>query len=188
MAATSRTKYAILGLLASGPRSGYDIKKAVDRSIGFFWNENFGHLYPILGRMEREGLVTMKLDEEGAGPVKKLYALTPRGRKEFIAWLRAPVEEQPLRNELLLKIFFSGQIGADAVVGMMRAEKEKNEELIAVFREIRAGISGMHSKDVPYWDITLDFGIRKSEMTIAWCDETIRRLARNKRSPRGVDE
>ncbi|MGA9048227.1 MAG: PadR family transcriptional regulator, partial [Dehalococcoidia bacterium] len=43
----NKTKYAILGLLSLKPASGYDLKKTVDWNIGFFWNENFGHIYPI---------------------------------------------------------------------------------------------------------------------------------------------
>ena len=48
----NKTKYAILGLLSLAPMSGYDIKIITDNSIGHFWNENFGHIYPVLGRME----------------------------------------------------------------------------------------------------------------------------------------
>ncbi|MBP7737128.1 MAG: PadR family transcriptional regulator [Spirochaetes bacterium] len=180
MPKSNKTKYAILGLLASGPRSGYDIKKTVDHSIGFFWNENYGHLYPILNRMERGGLLSMTQSGRASGPVKKVYAITARGKKELLAWLRTPVDDQPIRNELLLRIFFGRRAGAGDVKNMVRAEKKKNQELVSIFNEIKSGIERGNSSDAPYWAITLDFGIRKSEMIIQWCDETLKALGRMK--------
>ena len=56
----NKTKYAILGVLDTFPGSGYDIKKYCDKSISYFWNENFGHIYPVLKQMENEGLVSKK--------------------------------------------------------------------------------------------------------------------------------
>ena len=47
----------ILGLLAIGPRSGYEIKATVDRSTRYFWAASYGQIYPELRRLEREGLI-----------------------------------------------------------------------------------------------------------------------------------
>ena len=54
---TTAVTPVVLGLLAHGPRSGYDIKAAVDRSTRFFWAASYGQIYPELRRLEREGLV-----------------------------------------------------------------------------------------------------------------------------------
>ena len=55
MAQKNRTRFAILGMLAFQPMSGYDIKKIVDNSIAYFWKENYGHIYPMLAELSREG-------------------------------------------------------------------------------------------------------------------------------------
>jgi len=68
MARTNTTQYAILGLLSHQPQSGYDLKKTIDGSIGFFWNENYGHLYPILRRLEKAGLVARKIQKNRDAP------------------------------------------------------------------------------------------------------------------------
>jgi PadR family transcriptional regulator, regulatory protein AphA len=57
MATANRTSYAILGLLSQGPKSGYEIKQVVERTISHFWKESYGHLYPTLSRLMDEGLV-----------------------------------------------------------------------------------------------------------------------------------
>ena len=54
MAKINKTKYAILGVLSQMSGSGYDIKKCCDTSIAYFWNENYGHIYPVLKKMEEE--------------------------------------------------------------------------------------------------------------------------------------
>ncbi|AKA68713.1 PadR family transcriptional regulator [Clostridium scatologenes] len=64
MAKINKTKYALLGVLTLSSGSGYDIKKFCDSSIGHFWNENYGHIYPVLKKMEEEELITKKLNEQ----------------------------------------------------------------------------------------------------------------------------
>ncbi len=42
-----------------------------------------GTLYPLLSRMRREGLVDYEWKESGAGPPRKYYELTPKGRRHL---------------------------------------------------------------------------------------------------------
>ena len=51
------TEYAVLGMLALGPGSGYDLKKRVEGSIAHFWSESYGQIYPILAHLASQGLV-----------------------------------------------------------------------------------------------------------------------------------
>ena len=46
-----------------------------------------GTIYPILLRMQREGLVTSVRRESTAGPKRKYYSLTPKGQQELIDFL-----------------------------------------------------------------------------------------------------
>jgi PadR family transcriptional regulator, regulatory protein AphA len=41
-------KYAILGFLSFAPFSGYDLKKAFDRSVQHFWPANQSQTYRTL--------------------------------------------------------------------------------------------------------------------------------------------
>ena len=43
------TAFVILGILAIHPhQSGYEIRKTVQQTVGFFWGESYGQLYPTL--------------------------------------------------------------------------------------------------------------------------------------------
>jgi PadR family transcriptional regulator, regulatory protein AphA len=180
MAQINKTQYAILGMLSIRPRSGYDIKKQISRSIGFFWNENFGHIYPILKRMEKDGLVTKHIEEAGYRPRKNVFTLTEKGKKELKRWLKTSVSEQPIRNELLLKLFFGAHLDEDDIIAMIEAEKEKSNNLIQLFDSIARELPADHPRDLPYWLITMNFGKKKAEMTAEWCDETVKTIKKLK--------
>ena len=42
-----------------------------------------GTLYPLLSRMRREGLVDYEWQESGAGPPRKYYRLTDKGKSQL---------------------------------------------------------------------------------------------------------
>ena len=70
----------ILAALADGPRHGYQLGLDVEtRSSGQF-RLNHGTLYPILHRLEQDGLVSGAWDGSGGGRKRKLYTITDAGR------------------------------------------------------------------------------------------------------------
>ena len=114
--------------------------------------------------------------ESGNYPANNVYTLTAAGKREFLKWLREPPEEPPVRNELLLKLFFSRQNDRQKVESMIISERQKHEEMLSVYGKIAKKISLKKSDDYSYWNFTLMFGMRKSEMIVSWCDETLRLL------------
>jgi DNA-binding PadR family transcriptional regulator len=68
----------ILARLRAGPAHGYEIALAVERDSGGTFAFQHGTLYPILHRLEKEGLI--KGAWEGGGNRRKTYRLTARGR------------------------------------------------------------------------------------------------------------
>jgi len=70
----------ILAALTDGPRHGYQLALDVEeRSQGFFRFKH-GTLYPILHKLEKEGLIKGVWTEEGPRGKRKSYALTSKGR------------------------------------------------------------------------------------------------------------
>ena len=109
---TGTTEYAVLGMLARGPGSGYDLKKRIEGSVAHFWSESYGQIYPILARLASRQLVERRLERQKGKPDRYVYSITAEGRESLGAWLGEPVREQGFRSELLLKLFFGRhQIG-----------------------------------------------------------------------------
>jgi len=69
----------MLALLANGERYGYEITQALNQADGLGLRE--GTIYPLLTRLQREGLVSSRWQESPSGPPRKYYKLTEKGLK-----------------------------------------------------------------------------------------------------------
>ena len=97
--------------------SGYDLGQSIRASIGFFWNESYGQIYPNLKKLAAADLVTAKTEKQKGKPDRQVYSITPRGRAHLEKWLAVEPQPEVPRNELLLKLFFGVQGGAETVIG-----------------------------------------------------------------------
>lgn len=73
----------ILAELARGASYGYAIAKAIDESTGGELVVRPESLYPVLHRMEQEGLLDAQWQAAEAGRPRKVYRLTPKGRRRW---------------------------------------------------------------------------------------------------------
>jgi DNA-binding PadR family transcriptional regulator len=104
--------FALLGLLEREPSYGYELKQEYDSHLGRGRPLNFGQVYATLGRLARDGKVTIGATEPGAGPDRKRYRITDQGAAEFEAWLAQPVEPEPhLQTVLFMKVVLAILVG-----------------------------------------------------------------------------
>ena len=180
MAKVNKTKYALLGILSNMSGSGYDIKKVCDSSIGHFWNENYGHIYPVLQKMEEEELITKEIKQTEGRPAKNIYSITQKGKEELEAWLILPVEQQPVRSELLLKIFLSKDISVENIIEKIKKTKENCDKDLQKYLEIEnlfnSGKIQADKKNLVLWTSTISYGRQSEEAQIKWCEETLEAL------------
>src|SRR5215208_3211378 len=134
-----KTAYVILGMLALGKRTGYEIKSLVDVSTRFFWAASYGQIYPQLKRLERAGLIRGEEDASD-GRRRRAYELTAEGRKVLHDWLTS---DQPLvrelRHEGVLKMFFSDVLGPEEQLEQIRRMRAEHEAVRDRLREIEPG-------------------------------------------------
>jgi DNA-binding PadR family transcriptional regulator len=170
----NRSRYAVLGALTIAPMSGYDVRTFFEQSVGFFWNESYGQIYPILKQLAAEGLVAPAPRREGgAHPRRTVYAITARGRGALAAWLGEPVEQQVGRIEILLKLFFAPEGDPGAPRDHIAAFREYHVARLAQFDAVEARIRREHAAraELPYWLVALSYGQHVSRALLAWCDE-----------------
>jgi len=97
----------VLGRLRSGPAHGYDLARAIGRDVGGVWRLGQSQVYALLARLERDGLVGHSRQEQDGRPARKVYAITPAGRRAFGSWVKRPVPGvRDIRLELLTKLHF----------------------------------------------------------------------------------
>ena len=125
-------KYAILGLLNQKERSGYDLTKEFESTLNEFWNAKQSQIYPELKKLTEDGCVEYRVEISGTALEKKIYSITPKGREDFMAWLR---ERRPLpatpKSEPRLQIFFSSALSAQERMSLLTDQLEKHRRRMA---------------------------------------------------------
>ena len=71
----------VLALLSKGDNYAYEIANRMAETVGM----GEGTIYPLMRRMQTEGLVETYLVESSSGPSRKYYRLTEKGRSSFAA-------------------------------------------------------------------------------------------------------
>lgn len=178
MALKNKSMYAILGILNLSPSTGYDIKKYSDKVLSGFWNENFGHIYPTLKKMQKDGMIEIVMGEEKGKKVR--YGITEKGKKELEAWLLEETIQQPIRSEFMLKLMFSSSQPRENVIRMLEEYKalhEKNlEKYLGMRKDLEQGIQEISKERVVFIKAILRKAIISSQGVIQWCDETIEEM------------
>lgn len=180
MGREKRTRHAVLGALTFGPMSGYDIRKNIENTIGNFWVESYGQIYPILKELVAENLATVSTDRMESRPERKVYAITDVGLQEVRQWLAEPVTYDVPRNELMLKLFFGRQVGPEVMIRHLQDYRERLQQALqryhAIEQEIRTEEGG--EPDTVYGLATVRYGVHSCQAQIRWCDETLQSLGR----------
>jgi DNA-binding PadR family transcriptional regulator len=158
--------------------SGYDLGQSIRTSIGFFWNESYGQIYPNLKKLAAAGLVTAKTEKQKGKPDRQVYSITPSGRAHLEKWLAVEPQPEVPRNELLLKLFFGAQAGPETVIGYVERMAQRENAFLKKFREVeREQIAQMKRyPDAPYWRMAARFGQLELEAHLRWAEETLTAL------------
>ncbi len=155
-------------MVAYGMRSGYDIKQVVDKSTRHFWAASYGQIYPELKRLEDQGLIRGRSEPTGGRP-RTVYELTPEGDAALHSWLESGHEPlYELRDEGMLKLFFSDLVPAKQRVENIRAMRARMESKLAQLRELEPKTAEMRTGPA----LTLRLGITFTECFIQWCEAT----------------
>ena len=163
--------WAVLGLVAMEPRSGYDVKRIVDKSVRLFWAASYGQIYPELRRLEAAGWIEGG-DEPRGGRSRRVYSITPEGRRELQKWLHGHETRIELRDESLLRLFFADALPHEEAVALLRARREGYRGLLAYLR----GLDDGGEPDPPFVDLVYRWGVDYCEWGIEWCESQERRL------------
>jgi PadR family transcriptional regulator AphA len=169
------TEAAVLGLLADGEHSGYDLKRAIDRSVGYFWGPAKSRIYTVLPRLVELGYATRRDVIQQNRPNKQLYRITTAGRQALEEWLAEPSVPAPDRNPLLLKVFFGDYASPETVLEHVRARRAEAEQLKRELDEIDRTVRCRDEAE-RYSALTRVYGREWADAMIRWADHVEREL------------
>jgi DNA-binding PadR family transcriptional regulator len=166
--------YALLGLLAQKPSSGYDLRKIFALTPMQSFSDSPGAIYPALKRLEKSGLIRGKIEHGSGLRRRQVFRLTAAGGAALRSWLRKPpTRSEVIRavNELVLRFSFM-----DVVVG-----PEDSQSFLAAFeRELTSYIPTLreylaaHEAELPLSaKLALESGVRAHESRLQWARDAL---------------
>ena len=127
--------HAVLALLAAKPAHGYELKGSFEQAVGDQWGGlNIGHVYQILDRLGRDGLIESERQPQPVKPDRVVHRLTPAGQTELDHWLSEPSARiRGYRDDFFLKVMAAVQAADPATLaGVLRRQREH------LLRELRS--------------------------------------------------
>ncbi len=157
------TAAAILGFLADGELSGYELAKAAEELIGDFWHVTRSQVYRELAQLATRGLVE---PGEVTRRSRVPYRLTDAGRSAFAAWIAQPPPVEQIRYPLLLTIAFGSWLGPERLLEAAAAHRPEHVKRLERYRAYRqdAGLDA-------YQQATVAFGLAYEEAVLSWLDQ-----------------
>jgi DNA-binding PadR family transcriptional regulator len=178
-------RHALMAALLEGEASGYDLAKGFDASVANFWAATPQQLYRELDRMAADGLVRAEVVHQEKRPDKRLFSLTPAGRRALREFTARPPRAGVIRDELLVQVQAVDDGDEAAVRRALEERKARTEAKIARFERLRARLlDGRFEEDYlaeaerigPY--LTLMRGLSFERENLRWCEQSLKILAR----------
>jgi len=105
---------------------GYEIHQYICSlgGLGLVWHVKQSHLYAMSDKLEAEGQIAGQQQVQDTRPPRRMFHLTPTGRKSFRDWLRRPVAHgRDVRLEFMAKLFFVQLEGAESVTRLIKSQQ-----------------------------------------------------------------
>lgn len=176
-------QHILLGLLRE-PASGYDLKAYFDCSVRYFWAAELSQIYPTLQRLEKDGLLRSKVEPSSKGPKRRVYSLTPSGRKMLREWLLGEPQLGDERYGFVAQFFFMDSTGdwreTKRYVTALRAVLTRRHETYKkIDRDWLRGDTAFPDPESPsgfHQHMALRGGLYHVAARIKWCDEVIQQV------------
>jgi DNA-binding PadR family transcriptional regulator len=167
--------HAVLSLLSHGPSYGYELKGAFETAVGPQWGPlNIGHLYQILDRLSRDGMVSSQRHAQAVKPDRVMYEITDAGRDELRRWLdEASPRSGGFRDDFFLKVTAAARSGDPDTVRTVLSQQRTY-----LMRELR-NLDGLRRKaEDPVVALLLSAASRHVEADLSFVDDADRALLR----------
>jgi len=163
---------ALLGILMTGPKHGYELHGYMSDRMNEFWQLSMSQIYALLKRLEREGCIISRQERQENRPAKKIFSLTQTGEKRFLSWVQSPVQHvRDFRIEFMAKLFFIGELRLS--LGNSLIDRQ-----IEVLQQKRGGIEGSKEKITdPFENLLFSFKTAQSSAVLTWLHECKRFVA-----------
>lgn len=172
MAAMS-LRYALLGMLADEPASGYDLLRRFKSSLAEVWPATQSQIYTELTKLADTGQIAVS-DAGARG--RKEYSITEDGLAQLRHWLTETTPKRITRNEMLMRVFFLGAVStaqARKYLSDIEADTARARKDLA---SLKSSIDWDDSDLSVYGHIAMEWGERFHAMHQEWAQWALEQI------------
>lgn len=173
-------EHAILGLLSLGETDGsgygYDLARhfAPGQPLAEILRLEPSMLYHHLKKLDRAGWVVVEIDAAGPRPPRRVYQLTPEGRRQLSHWLSEPVTHtREIRLEFLVKLYFARRLDPDRETVLLAEQHETlqriADSLSAQLHDLSAASAPL-SPDDAFTKVVLELRLSQTQAAMSWLE------------------
>ncbi|MFC5179852.1 PadR family transcriptional regulator [Actinomadura harenae] len=168
-------RHATLGLLVEmDGASGYDLLKMFEITMGNVWQATQSQLYGELNKLTTDGFIEVASE----GPRgRKEYRVTEAGHGELRRWLLEVPPKVVRRDEILLRLFFLGQVEPDEAAGFVREQVVALDKRLADLGELENTINWDDANLSFYGRLAMEYGKRFMTMRREWYEWVLGEMA-----------
>lgn len=172
----------VLGELMNGPQYGYMIHAIIQRILGPFHRLSWGTLYPLIRRLEQQGLIISEgqLEDGERGQPRKHYLITDPGRERFFALMADPGDYSADYPDLFtIKLSKFNLVSPEQQLAVLQHYHEYLRVLRDHYDHGRARIianPGISEQEKPFMLQISDYHINYLNARLTWLDTQIAAL------------
>ncbi len=172
----STLEAALLGLLARGPASGYELRKVFQTTPLGAYSDSPGAVYPALRRLQLRGLIASLPAVGGRG--RTPWQLTAAGRTWVRGWVARPVTAFELSQDPALVDLRLAMLG-HITPGRLRSFLQEYSAAIETYHAtVRRAARVLRGELRPSAALALDLGLHLLRARETWCKRSLRNLPR----------
>jgi DNA-binding PadR family transcriptional regulator len=163
-------RHGLLGLLAEGPASGYDLARRFQEMLGQVWPAQHPQIYSELSRLAEAGLI--EVDSHGPRQ-RKAYRITDAGLAEVRRWLTEDEVDHTVRLESLLRAVFFWLMDPAELAAHLERERQFFAASAEGLRELAIAKDRGDFGSSPQTQslrVTAEAGIRLYEALATWAE------------------
>lgn len=161
----------LLGLLLSGPKSGYDLHRILRAHGELYADLKKANVYYLLDRLAREGYLTVEAEPGARGPRRErlVYAITHRGQARFEELLREVLRTpEPSYSSVAAAVIFLDRLPRAVAIALLeerrRATQDRREQVVFQGKQPGGG---------PLSAAAVDHLLSLIDADLAWTDRTL---------------
>lgn len=168
------TGHVLMGLLSTGQRHGYDLKKDHDARFPAARPLAFGQVYATLERLQKKGHVESVEVERVEGPDRTIYTLTAEGRSELTAWLSEVEQPSPfVANPLATKATIALLVADEATASdYLRRQRVTHLARMREYTKLKTDPNASIAEA-----LGADYAIAHLDADLRWLDTALDRVA-----------